>query len=163
MARTPIATWCFALVVVRQGDRFLVIRERKHGQLWYLPAGRVEPGEDFFTGARREAEEEAGFPVRLTGILRVEHTLRPGGEARLRVVFVGEPAAGLIDAPTGGPDAMAAAWVTPAEAEQLPLRGEGLPALFRYVLNGGLLYPLEVLTTEGAPLPGESDPRSGGF
>ena len=61
MVRKPIETWCFALVVVRQDDRFLVIRELKHGQRWYLPAGRVEPGEDFFVAAKREAEEEAGL------------------------------------------------------------------------------------------------------
>ena len=34
MSREAIATWSFAMVV----------RERKHGQLWYLPAGRVERG-----------------------------------------------------------------------------------------------------------------------
>ena len=45
MSRTPSATWFFALVVVRRGDRFLLVHERKHGQTWYLPAGRVEPGE----------------------------------------------------------------------------------------------------------------------
>jgi phosphatase NudJ len=41
-------------------------------------------------GAIRETLEESGVKVRLTGILRVEHT--PGrGDARLRVVFLGEP------------------------------------------------------------------------
>ena len=151
MAREPLPTWCFALVVVRQDDRFLVIRERKHGQLWYLPAGRVEPGEDFFTAARREAEEEAGFSVRLTGIVRVAHTPRIGGETRMRVVFVGEPADGPIEDPTGGPDAIDAAWVTPDQAEQLPMRDDRLPALFRYVARGGPIYPLDLLTFEGAP------------
>jgi phosphatase NudJ len=42
MSREPIPTWYFALVVVVSGDRFLRVHERKHGQLWYLPAGRVE-------------------------------------------------------------------------------------------------------------------------
>ena len=41
MARTPIPTWCFAIVVVRRGDQFLLVQERSHGQPWYLPAGRV--------------------------------------------------------------------------------------------------------------------------
>ena len=45
LARDPIATWFFAVVVVRLDDRFLLVHERKHGQLWYLPAGRAEPGE----------------------------------------------------------------------------------------------------------------------
>ena len=42
MPREAIPTWFFAIVVVRRGDRFLLVHERKHGQLWYLPAGRVE-------------------------------------------------------------------------------------------------------------------------
>jgi phosphatase NudJ len=129
----------------------LIIRERKHGQLWYLPAGRVEPGEDFFTAARREAEEEAGFPVKLTGIVRVEHTPHRGGETRMRVVFTGEPAEGPVGNPTGGPDAIDAAWVTPEEAEQFDLRADRLPSLFRYVAGGGRIYPLLLLTLENAP------------
>lgn len=74
MAREPIPTWCFAVVVVRRGDRFLLVHERKHGQLWYLPAGRVEPGESFATAACRETLEEAGVPIRVTGLIRVEHS-----------------------------------------------------------------------------------------
>ncbi len=34
----------------------------------------MDYGESFATGATREALEEAGIPVRLTGILRIEHT-----------------------------------------------------------------------------------------
>jgi len=41
MPREPIQTWYFALVVVRLQHRFLLVHERKHGQKWYLPAGRV--------------------------------------------------------------------------------------------------------------------------
>ena len=51
MPRDPIPTWFFALVVVRQGDRFLLVHEAKHGQDWYLPAGRVEPGESLTDAA----------------------------------------------------------------------------------------------------------------
>ncbi|MGB1017213.1 MAG: NUDIX domain-containing protein, partial [Nannocystaceae bacterium] len=62
MARQAIPTWSFVLVVVRLGHRYLVVHERKHGQHWYLPAGRVEPGETFPAAARRETLEEAGLP-----------------------------------------------------------------------------------------------------
>src|SRR5437016_11527969 len=92
MAREPIPTWFFALVVVRSGHRYLLVHENKHGQLWYLPAGRVEPGESFIEAARRETLEETGVPVVLEGILRVEHSpLRDGSGARLRVLFVARP------------------------------------------------------------------------
>lgn len=65
MARDPIPTWYFVLVVVRLGHRFLVVHERKHGQLWYLPAGRVEAGETFIQAAQRETLEETGVRLSL--------------------------------------------------------------------------------------------------
>src|SRR5436190_16271312 len=90
MPRDPIQTWFFAVVVVRKGDRFLLVHERKHGQLWYLPAGRAEAGESLPMAAVRETLEETGVPVRLTGVLRIEHSPSLGG-ARVRGLFLAEP------------------------------------------------------------------------
>src|SRR5690606_10542082 len=111
MPSEPIPTYLFALVVVRRGGRFLVVHEAKHGQRWYLPAGRVEPGEPLFDGARREVLEETGIPVELTGVLRIEHTAYPE-MTRVRVFFTAEP----VDdrPPKSRPDehSLAARWVT---------------------------------------------------
>ena len=90
MPRDPIPTWFFAVVVVRQGDQYLLVHESKNGQPWYLPAGRVEPGETLTAAAIRETLEETGIPIRLTGLIRVEHTAYPGG-ARVRVIYLAEP------------------------------------------------------------------------
>src|SRR4051794_33106555 len=87
--RDPIPSWFYALVVVRKGDQFLLVKERD--DTWYLPAGRVEPGETLFEGARRECLEESGVPVILDGVLRVEHTPWPTDSARVRVFFTGHP------------------------------------------------------------------------
>lgn len=84
MAREPIPTYCFALVVVRLGRRFLLVHERKHGQGWYLPAGRVEPGESFEAAALRETLEESGVPVVLEGVLRVPGRETLHGACRAR-------------------------------------------------------------------------------
>jgi phosphatase NudJ len=137
-------------VVVRQGDRFLIVHERKHNQLWYLPAGRAELGEDLIAAAARETLEESGIAVRLTGILRIEHS--PGADfARVRVFFVGEP---INDTPLKSvPDAesLGAAWVTLSELNRYPLRGQEVEDLFRYIAAGGPVYPLSLLTFEGVP------------
>jgi 8-oxo-dGTP pyrophosphatase MutT (NUDIX family) len=150
MAREPIPTWCFAVVVARRGDRFLLVHERKHGQLWYVPAGRVEPGETFAAAAVRETREETGVPVRLTGLLRVEHSPGPTG-ARMRVVYVAEPADDTPPKSVPDEESLGAAWVTLEELPRYPLRGEEVQELMEYVLSGAPVYPVDVLTFEGTP------------
>lgn len=150
MARAPIPTWCFAVVVVRRGDQFLIVHERKHGQLWYLPAGRVEPGETFAAASCRETMEETGVPVQIIGILRVEHTPHLAA-ARLRVVFLAEP---IGDAsPKSAPDeeSLGAAWVTLSELADYPLRGDEVRELIAYVAAGGAVFPTSIVQAEGAP------------
>lgn len=149
MSREPIPTWCFALAVVRLGHRFLVVREAKHGQRWYLPAGRVEPGESFAAAAIRETREEAGVAIAVEGILRIEREAHADG-ARMRVVFVARP----VDdhPPKAVPDgeSLGAAWVTLAELDRLPLRAAEVRELFEHVAHGGPIYPLGLLA-DSAP------------
>jgi 8-oxo-dGTP pyrophosphatase MutT (NUDIX family) len=150
MPREPIPTWFFVLVAVRRDDQFLLVHERKHGQLWYLPAGRVEPGERLVDAAIRETLEETGVPVELDGVIRVEHT-PIGGGTRVRVIFSAHP---LDDTPPKSEpdeDSLEAAWVTLADMTRLPLRGIEMVPLFRYLAGGGSVYPLNMLTYEGAP------------
>ena len=150
MPRDPTPTWCFAVVVVRRGDRFLLVHERKHGQLWYLPAGRVEPGESFAEAAVRETLEEAGVPVRVVGVIRVEHTPR-ADHARMRVVFLAEPTD--YTPPKAEPDdeSLGADWVSLEELGDYPLRGDEVRELFAYVAAGGPVYPPDVVQREGRP------------
>jgi ADP-ribose pyrophosphatase YjhB (NUDIX family) len=150
MSRTPAATWFFSLVVVRRGDRFLLVHERKHGQTWYLPAGRVEPGEELATAALRETLEETGVEVELEGILRVEHN--PGVEAtRVRVFYLARPLGDC--APKQAPDehSLAARWVTLEEMRRLPLRGHEVLEIFTAVAAGAPVAPLDLIVQEGAP------------
>jgi phosphatase NudJ len=151
VSRQPIPTWYFALVVVRREDQFLLVQECRHGQLWYLPAGRAEPGEDLVSTARRETLEEAGIPIVVEGILRVEHSPDPGGNARLRVVFAARPADDT--APKSVPDAesLRAVWAGLDELSYYPLRGDEVLAMCEYAARGGPVYPLSLLQREGAP------------
>jgi len=145
-------TWFFVLVVVRHGDRFLVVQERKHGQLWYLPAGRVEPGEELTAAAQRETLEEAGIRIRLEGILRIEHTPNLNGASRVRAIFLASPVGSLEPKRVPDQESLQAAWVTLPELSALPLRGEEVRTWFEYVAHGGAAAPMSLLTTEGAPL-----------
>lgn len=150
MAREPIPMWCFAIVVVRHADKFLLVQEVKHEQRWYLPAGRVELGESFEQAAVRETLEEAGIEVRPLGILRIEHSPESEG-ARLRVIFLAEP---IDDTPPKQfPDSqsMQARWVTLDELAAFPLRGPEVPHLFEFVAAGGKVFPLSVMQPERNP------------
>jgi 8-oxo-dGTP pyrophosphatase MutT (NUDIX family) len=152
MAREPIPTFYFVLAVVRLGHRFLLVQERKHDQLWYLPAGRVEPGETLIEAVCREALEESGVPIVPEGIVRIEHTARADGTSRCRVIFVARPRDD--SAPKHLPDdqSLRAAWVSLQELDRFPLRGEEVRELFAYIDNGNAVYPLSVLVPEGTPL-----------
>ncbi|MBK6532359.1 MAG: NUDIX domain-containing protein [Deltaproteobacteria bacterium] len=152
MSTEAVATWSFAMVVVRLGRRFLVVKERKHGQLWYLPAGRVERGETFAQAAVRETLEEGGVPVTLEGVLRVEHSPTPE-DARMRVFFVARPSDDTTPKSAADEHTLEARWVTLDELAELPTRGDEVRAAFEYVLSGGPVYPLSVLTAEGARWP----------
>ena len=144
MSREPIPTYCFALVVVRSADRYLLVHERKHGQLWYVPAGRVEPGETFAQAAVRETLEESGIAVALDGIVRIEHTPL-GSEARMRVIFTGHPSDDRPPKSIADSESLEAKWVRLDELDDYPLRGGEVKQLFEY---SGAIYPLELLTCE---------------
>lgn len=149
MTREAIPSWFFAVVVVRHRGRYLLVHEKKHGQLWYLPAGRVEAGELWQDGATRETLEETGVRIRLTRVIRVEHSVT-AGSARVRVIFLAEP----LDDPTPKSEAdehsLEAAWVSVGELGRYPLRGPDVEAVLRYVDGGGASYPMSVLALEGA-------------
>ena len=156
MPRDPIPTWFFALVVVRHGDRFLLVHEAKHGQGWYLPAGRVEPGEGLTQAAVRETLEETGVPVVLDGILRIEHMPRPEGTARLRAIFVGHPAADVPPKSIADEESLEAAWFSLDELDDLPLRTPEVREILRHVQEDEPVYPLGLLAREGESLNGRA-------
>ena len=150
MSRDPIPTWYFAIVVVRHGDRFLLVQERKHGQRWYLPAGRAEPGESLAEAAARETLEESGVKVRLTGVLRVEHSPSPR-RARLRAVYLAEPSGDTKTKQEPDDESLRAEWVSLSELDQYEMRGPEVEQLLRYVADGGKCSPLDIIQEEGMP------------
>jgi phosphatase NudJ len=145
---THVAAHMFSLVVVRDGDRFLLVEERDGA--WYLPAGRVEPGETFVEAAIRETREEAAIPIVLEGVIRVEQGFAIGG-ARLRVVFVARPAERVAPKSRADEHSRSAAWFTLDTIEPRMLRSPEVLAVIRHVARGGRVLPLDTLVLEGAP------------
>jgi 8-oxo-dGTP pyrophosphatase MutT (NUDIX family) len=144
MSRGPIPTWYFALVVVRRGHRFLLTQERKYGSSWSIPGGRVEPGETLVTAAIREVLEETGVPIRLDGIIRIEHAPVDAG-VRVRVLFAGTPIDDTEPKSTPDDESLGAAWLTLEELRERKLRGAELRALLEAVESGRQIFPLELL------------------
>jgi phosphatase NudJ len=142
--RAPIPTWYFALVVVRRGHRFLLTQERKYGSSWSIPGGRVEPGETLVRAAIREVYEETGVPIRIDGVLRVEHSASES-TVRMRVLFTGTPIDDTAPKTTADDESLGAAWLTLDEIRKLPLRGAELRALLESVESGRQVFPLDLL------------------
>jgi 8-oxo-dGTP pyrophosphatase MutT (NUDIX family) len=144
LSRSPIPTWYFALVVVRRGHRFLLTQERKYGSTWSIPGGRVEPGETLVDAAIREVYEETGVPIRIDGLLRIEHAAAPNS-VRMRVLFTGSPIDDTAPKTTADEESLGAAWLTLDEIRGMHLRGAELRALLERVENGQQVFPLELL------------------
>jgi 8-oxo-dGTP pyrophosphatase MutT (NUDIX family) len=148
MAREPIPSWYFVLVVVRQDDKFLLVHERKHEQKWYLPAGRIEPRETFIQAAYRETLEETGVPIVIEGILGIQHTPILDGTARVRFILLASPQDETSPKSEPDEESLGAAWMTLEEMREVELRGKEVLQIFQYVANGGAVYPLSLITTE---------------
>ena len=153
MTRKPIPTWFFIVVIVRLEDRYLLVHENRPGHPWYLPAGRVEPGESLLRAAQRETQEETGVQIFLEGLLRIEHTARPNGSARLRVIFVARPQGDPTPKTRADEHSLRAEWLAWPQVENLNLRGDDVKEFLQYLEDGGKVYPLELISWEGGPLP----------
>jgi phosphatase NudJ len=147
MARSPIPTWYFALVIVRRGHRFLLTQEQKYGRTWSIPGGRVEPGESLANAAVREVLEETGVPVRLDGVLRIEHSAADDG-SRVRVIFTGTPLDDTAPKTSADEESLGAAYLTLDEIRARPLRGAELGSLLQSLANGAQVFPLSLLGHE---------------
>jgi 8-oxo-dGTP pyrophosphatase MutT (NUDIX family) len=119
-------------------SRYLVIQERDGS--FYLPAGRVEPGENLVAAVVRETIEEAKQLIGVLGLLAVDHELY-ADRVRLRFVFVGYR--GVVLPTKSEPDhhSLGAAYLTRAEISKLRLRHPEVLSLIDAYESGQPLMP----------------------
>jgi mutator protein MutT len=140
------AVWRFRTAApgVTPGIELLIARRHDHairGGLWELPGGKIEPGEDAVSAARRETREEAGLTLEdAVPIGEVEHLDEQADrEARVRIHAVAARAPTDIEPkPLGSAECR---WITleelgdydwpPANAALNALLVRTLPAMAR--------------------------------
>jgi phosphatase NudJ len=147
MPRTRIPSNFFVFVVVEHAGSVLLVREAKHGQRWYAPAGGLEAGESICDAAIRETQEEAGVLVEPFALLRIEQHWYPSesGEGLTswwRYVVRARPAGSLI--PKSRPDhhSLEARWIRPHAIAELPLRHPEMIDIVAHALSNPPSMPL---------------------
>ena len=94
---------------------------------WYLPAGRMEPGEDITEAAKREVLEETGLEIELSTMLLVE----TAAGSWYRFVVTGRVTGGTLKTPADADsESLQAKWI--GDLTDFPLRaGDVLPLIER--------------------------------
>ncbi|NXX81575.1 NUD18 phosphatase, partial [Urocolius indicus] len=87
---------CYVVLAVlfNEEDRVLLVQEAKpecRGR-WYLPAGRMEPGESIVAAMQREVKEESGLECEPLTLLALEER----GPAWIRFAFLARPTGGTL-------------------------------------------------------------------
>ncbi|XP_058118010.1 8-oxo-dGDP phosphatase NUDT18 [Anopheles ziemanni] len=91
-------TYVVACVIVNDANEVLMMQEAKESCAgkWYLPAGRMEPGETIMEAGAREVLEETGLKVEITTLLAVE----TAGGSWFRFVLTGNVIGGELKTPS---------------------------------------------------------------
>ena len=84
-------------VIVKQDDKILMVQEGWGNVkgMWNFPAGHLDDGENLFEGAIREAKEETGYDVKLTGLVNIQNVLYDDRHVIL-IVFAAEIVGGEV-------------------------------------------------------------------
>ncbi|KAI1308693.1 8-oxo-dGDP phosphatase NUDT18 [Halotydeus destructor] len=125
-------TYIVAAVIINEESEVLMMQEAKSdcAGTWYLPAGRVEPGEDLVSAVRREVQEETGLICEPTSLLMVENA----GGSWYRFVFTGTVTGGQLKTVSqADSESLQAKWFS--DLNQLDLRSKDILPLVDKALS----------------------------
>lgn len=113
---------------------------------WYLPAGRMEPGETIVEALQREVKEEAGLHCEPLTLLSLEER----GPSWIRFVFLAQATGGILKTPKeADAESLQAGWY-PRTSLPTPLRAQDilhlveLAAQYRQQARHPLILPQEL-------------------
>ncbi|XP_046742975.1 8-oxo-dGDP phosphatase NUDT18 [Diprion similis] len=123
-------TYVVAAVLINDNDEVLMMQEAKASCAgkWYLPAGRVEPGEELTEAFRREVLEETGIIVEPKSLVIVECATG----SWFRFVMTGNVIGGALKTPEqADEESLQACWIQ--NVEELSLRAYDIIPLIHRV------------------------------
>jgi len=119
-------TYIVAAVLINEHGDVLMMQEAKSscaGQ-WYLPAGRMEPGEEVTEAAIREVKEETGLDFEPSTLLSIE----AAGGSWYRFVVTGDVTGGRLKTPADADaESLQAKWIN--DLAELSLRANDVISL----------------------------------
>ncbi|XP_028271165.1 8-oxo-dGDP phosphatase NUDT18 isoform X2 [Parambassis ranga] len=126
-------TYIVCAVIFNDTEEVLMVQEAKPDcyKQWYLPAGRVEVGENLEEALRREVREEAGFDCEPITLLLIQEQ----GPQWIRFIFLAKVTGGTLKSlAAADQESLQASWWDRRSA--LPLRGRDILRL----IDCGLKY-----------------------
>lgn len=116
-------TYVVAAVIINEHGEVLMMQEAKKSCAgkWYLPAGRLERGEDIETATKREVLEETGLQIKCTSLIMVDS----GKGVWFRFVLVGDVIGGTLKSPSSADqESLQAKWIQ--NLDEVPLRAQDI-------------------------------------
>ena len=135
----------YAGVLIEQNKKFLLVQENKSEFPWYLPAGRVEAGEQLLEAALRETLEEAGVNATINGVLKIDVFPRSEDTYYLKVIFTGSIPEGTPLKDKADEHSIRSQWFTLEEARKLNLRSDEVTDCIERFLAGDI-HSLSVIS-----------------
>ena len=129
-------------VVIEKDGKYLLVQEKQercYGK-WGLPSGKWDEGETIQEGAVREAFEETGYHVELTGLISVDQLTRNG--VGIIIIFAAKVISG--DIKINQDEILDVRWVDISELNKMDLRKNFVKTSIESHKNGDI-YPIDIV------------------